>query len=65
MTVDKLNTATKLLRQRLRSVSSQLDMILNDSNASDERRLINSGWLEALSVEQAFLTDLIARLEQQ
>lgn len=64
MTVDKLTTATKLLRQRLRSVSSQLDMILNDSNASDERRLINSGWLEALSVEQAFLTDLIARIEQ-
>lgn len=65
MTTDKLTTTTKLLRQRLRSVTGQLDMILSDSNPSDERRLINEGWVQALGVEQAFLTDLLARLEQQ
>lgn len=61
MTSDKLTT---ILRQRLRSVTSQINAIVNEEQPSDERRLINSGWLEALSVEQAFLKDLIAKLEQ-
>lgn len=64
MTTDKLTTATKLLRQRLRSVTAQLNAIETEEQPSDERRLINAGWFEALSVEQAFLADLIARIEQ-
>ncbi|MGD9729521.1 MAG: hypothetical protein AB7R40_22345 [Nitrospiraceae bacterium] len=62
METDKLTT---ILRYRLRSVTAQINAIVNEAQPSDERRLINSGWLEALSIEQSFLTDLIARLDRE
>ena len=55
-----------ILRQRLKSVTAQLDALKADqATVSDIRQLLNAGWIDAMGVEQAFLADLIGRLERE
>lgn len=55
-----------ILRQRLASVTAQTGILTADqATASDIRQLLNAGWIDAMAVEQAFLADLIGRLERE